>query len=175
MIRTILLFSIAFFIGIFFQATLIHSIFPDVVAPDVLVMLVVFLGLRSRTPWGAFGAFLIGLGGDFASAKFLGPFAAGSVAAFLGTVFLASHLFSEKGFTVGMTGAFASIVKNIVAALLLLLFTGENFFVLSSLRMLLLEALVTAIFCPFVIHALSWGQAVTHYGPVALRSNYRRV
>lgn len=175
MIRTALLFVIAYFIGLFIQATLLHSIFPDVIAPDVLLMLVVFLGLRTRTPGGAVGAFLIGLGGDFASAKFLGPFAAGSVAAFLVTTFVANHLFSEKGFTVAVTAFIASISKNLAAATVISLFTDVELMQWSFIYVLILEAIFTAVVCPFVIYALTWGHAVTSYGPVALRSSYRRV
>lgn len=170
MIRTFLLFLIAFLTGIFIQGTFLHSLVPDAVAPDILLMLVVFLGLRSRTSWGALGAFLVGLGADFATAKFLGPFAAGSVVAFLVTVFISNHLFSEKAFTVGMVASLACLSKDLVAGLLLYIYTDINLFTLASLKLLFFESLLTAIFCPIVIDILSIGQSITTYGTFATKT-----
>jgi len=175
MMKTVIVFFIAFLIGLFVQATLLHSLFPDIVVPDILLILVVFLGVRSRTPWGVFGAFLIGIGGDFASAKYLGPFAAGSVSAFLVTVFIANHLFSEKGFTIAFTAAAASIAKNLTAGIIISIFTGLSILKFSFLSTLLLEALLTGIVCPILMRALTWGEALTSYGPVVIRSSRGRV
>jgi rod shape-determining protein MreD len=169
MIKTPLVFLLFFLLGIFIQATLIHSLFPDVVVPDFLVILVVFLGIRSRNPLGAVGAFLIGVGGDFATARFVGPFAAGSVIAFYLTVFIADHLFSEKGFTVAFTAFVASLAKNVAAGVLLLFYTDFDFFRWKLLSTLLLEALFTALLCPLILKVITWGKELVTYGVVRTR------
>ncbi len=155
MAKTILLFVVAFFAGIFIQATFVHSMLPDAIAPDILLVLAVFLGLRSRNPGGAFGAFVIGLGADFASGKFLGPFAAGSLAAFLTTAFFANHFFAEKWFTVSLSTLLASLAKNITSALLLKFFTPIDLFTVDALLTLFLEAMLSAFIAPFVVTLLA--------------------
>jgi len=153
--KTVLLFFVAFMCGIFIQATLLHSVLPDIVSPDLLIILTVFLGLRARNAMGAFGAFIIGLGADFASAKFLGPFAAGSVVAFAATVFVANHFFSEKWFTVSITALLASAAKNLTQALVLLAFTEINLFQWQYLSTALLECFLTAVCAPVVVKVLA--------------------
>lgn len=153
--KTILLFFIAFIFGIFIQATLLHSVLPDIVAPDLLMILSVFLGLRARNSTGAVGAFIIGLGADFASAKFLGPSAAGSVVAFAATVFVANHFFSEKWFTVLLTTLIASFAKILTQALVLAAFTEIDLFQFRFLSTALLESFLTAICAPIVIKLLA--------------------
>lgn len=153
--KTILLFFIAFICGIFIQATLLHSVLPDLVAPDLLMILSVFLGLRARNASGAVGAFIIGLGADFATAKFLGPSAAGSVVAFATTVFVANHFFSEKWFTVSMMALLASFAKNLTQALVLFAFTDINHFQWQFLPTAILESVLTAACAPIVIKLLA--------------------
>ncbi len=152
--RSVLLFFVAFLGGIFIQATLLHSVLPDMVAPDILMILAVFLGLRARNAWGALGAFTIGLGADFATGKFLGPFAAGSVVAFATTVFFANHFFSEKWFTVSITSFLASLTKNLTQATILCLFTDINLFSFQSLPIVLVEAMLTAVVAPLIVRLI---------------------
>jgi len=153
--KTILLFFVAFICGIFIQATLLHSVQPEIVAPDLLMILAVFLGLRARNASGAIGSFVIGLGADFASAKFLGPYAAGSVVAFAATVFVANHFFSEKWFTVLMTAFIASLAKNLTQATVLAAFTEINLFQWQFVFIGLLESVLTAVCAPVVIKLLA--------------------
>lgn len=171
--KTVLLFFVAFVCGIFIQATLLHSVLPDIVAPDLLVILSVFLGLRARNSTAAIGAFIIGLGADFASAKFLGPSAAGSVVAFAATVFVANHFFSEKWFTVLFTTLIASFAKNLTQALVLAAFTEINLFQWQFLTTALLESSLTAACAPIVIKLLAprYQSAPSYSG----RSTLRRV
>jgi len=155
MAKTILLFFIAFICGVFIQGTLLHSVLPSIVSPDLLVILAVFLGLRARTPWGAVGAFIIGLGADFASAKFLGPCAAGSVVAFASTVFVANHFFSEKWFTVSITALLASLAKNLTQVFILVAFTEMELFKAQFFSTILIESVLTAAFAPLVVKLLA--------------------
>ena len=64
------------------QGTLIKPLSPSAIAPDFILMFVVFLALYHPTAVGMVGAFLLGCAGDFASGEFVGPNAAGCVVAF---------------------------------------------------------------------------------------------
>ncbi|MCC6953480.1 MAG: rod shape-determining protein MreD [Deltaproteobacteria bacterium] len=153
MMRSVLTFSALLLLGLLVQATLVHSLFPSAVAPDFLLMLVFFLGIHHKSPMGAFGAFLLGVTADFASARFIGPNAAGAVIAFAFVATSSGHMFAERGVISGILAFFASIVKSIVFLVMMRFYAGISF-PIEETTTVLLEALFTGILTPIALGLL---------------------
>lgn len=158
MIRNVLVFTVAMLLGLAVQATLVHSLLPTMVAPDFIVILAFYLGITHKSPGGALGAFLLGLSGDFATAKFIGPNAAGCVLAFSFVVLLSNRIYAERGPALVVVSFLASVVKSLVALAMIALYTQATFAPGEVFRTLLWEALITALVAPIVLRFFRWEQ-----------------
>jgi rod shape-determining protein MreD len=156
-VRTVLVFFAAFVLGLLIQATVVHAIVPAAIAPDFIAMLVLFLALRYRHSWGVTGAFLLGAGSDFASARFLGPGAAGSVIGFLICAGIANHVYAERALLLALLGFLCSLAKNAAALLLVALYVRNEILTVNSGMTLLGEALITAVLTPLVVRLMERG------------------
>lgn len=154
MIRNVLLYSLVCVLGLFIQGAFIKSLFPGAIAPDFLLIIVVVLSVRHPDIWGVFGAFAIGLAGDFAVARFIGPSAAGSVTAFLVVRFFATKLYAERGFALAALTFIASIAKSLINLLMLLLYVNVNLFTTEGWKIILVEAMLSALVAPWVFIVL---------------------
>ena len=158
MIRNIVVFMFATLLGLAVQATLIHSLLPTMAAPDFIVILAFYLGITHKSAGGAVGAFLLGLAGDFATAKFIGPNAAGCVLAFSFVVLLSNRIYAERGPALIVVSFLASVVKSIAALVMIYLYTQATFAPGEVFRTLLWEALFTALVAPLVLRFFRWEQ-----------------
>jgi rod shape-determining protein MreD len=172
-VKNSLTFFFALLVGLAIQATVVHGLFPQAIAPDFLLILVLYLGVNFRSPFGAVGAFLLGLCADFATGKFVGPFAAGSVLAFALTVTLSNRVYAEKGFALVIIAFLACVVK------------GATYFIFeaiypkiplssSVITTILAEAGITAILAPIIMRFLLWGRTHSFINTVPLSDSYRR-
>lgn len=153
MIRTAVVFLVALILGLFVQATWVHYLAPSAIAPDFILILVVYIGLRHRNMWGALAAFALGIAGDLASARYIGPHAAGCVSAFFFVTVSSSHMFAEKDVVTGFLTFLASLVKSTVFVLMIHFYLS----VPLSLRdgwIIGMEAFITAIITPIVLRLL---------------------
>ena len=173
--RNVAIFFCAFILGLVIQATVFHTMFPASIAPDFLLILVFSLALNDRSALGAVGAFFLGLGGDFASARFVGPTAAGMVVAYCVIVACANHVYAERGPAVVIITFLASLVKSAVYALMLAVYTSVDVLTQHVLLLVFGEALVTALLAPLVLKLFHTGKG--HGGvinQVQISEAYRR-
>ncbi|MFN8391644.1 MAG: rod shape-determining protein MreD [Bdellovibrionota bacterium] len=152
--RVFFVFLVAGLIGLLIQATLIHASFPAAVAPDFIVILTVAVSLYYHTAWGALGAFCLGLFADFASADYLGPNAAGCVAAFCLVGLIANRVYADKGIAITIITFVCSIAKS--ATLLLLYYLYVDGFIVPDgiFGSASWEAFLSALLAPFVLRTL---------------------
>ena len=156
--KVIIVFTVACFLGILVRATLAHTLYPVVFAPDFILVLVVALAVKYPSSRGVFAAFLLGLVSDFASGQFLGPSAAGCVVAFWLVVMVSTKMYADKAPAVMAVTFLASVSKSLTYLLILVLYADLSVVYRSVLLLVLYEAILTSIFAPIVIHALAWKQ-----------------
>ena len=166
MVRTIFIFSIACILGLLVQATLVHAIFPSAIAPDFILVLVVFLGLKHNSVLGVVGAFMLGVAADFASGQFIGPNAAGCVVAFSLVLIVSKKVYAEHLVAVMFLTALCSFAKGLTQALMFLIYLKVDFFTGEIFRLIMIESTLSGIVSPIVIKLLLWSSYQT---PTATR------
>lgn len=134
-------------VGIFIQGSLLRYLLPDFAIPNLLLILVVFLGFFEISPIGAILAFLIGAFLDLSSGVLLGPSAGSYTLIFGALAALSTRLFVESGFAVAVTVFLCSIFGNLVYLLLVSQFSpsaGRSFGLLFG------EAFTSALLAPVI-------------------------
>jgi len=112
--RRSLLVVIVGLIAIFVQGTVLRAIGPDWVVPNLLIIIVVFLGFYEASVRGATLAFLLGLELDFANGLLVGPWAGAFVVSFGILASLSQRIFVESPLA-AVTAAFGcSIISDVV-------------------------------------------------------------
>ncbi len=154
MIRPILIFLLAGLVGLFIQASLVHSSMPAAPAPDFILILVVIVSRRLHTPWGAVAAFTLGLLADFASAQYLGPNAGGCVLAFLIVGMIANRVYADKIIAVFFITALCSLVKSVFVLFMFYVELKDFALAPDITRTIFFEALLSGLFAPIVMRAL---------------------
>jgi rod shape-determining protein MreD len=173
MFKRVLVFFLAFVLGLLIQA-FVHSFESAWIAPDFILILVVYLGLYHKSAWGVVGAFVLGLGADFAEARFIGPNAAGCVLAFCLTVELSNRFYAEKGLATALAALPASAAKLFGYSLILAVYTNVTVLNRSIAVGMVKEVILTAALTPFVIRALLWGGGRAFSRAVSMSEVYRR-
>ncbi len=153
MLRIVLVFSVATLLGLFVQGTLIRPLSVSAVAPDFILILVVYLGLHIPTVGGLLGAFVLGLVSDFAAAEFVGPGASGAVVAFCLTVTLSKKVYAESPPATMIVTAVCSLAKSLVCVLILYTYLDVNA-LSTGTPTIIYEALLSGLVAPFVIRAM---------------------
>lgn len=173
MMRSLAIFSFACLAGLAVQALFVHSISPYAVAPDFIVILALYLGLHVRRPAGVIGAFLLGVAGDFASAQFVGPTAAGAVVVYGIMAIVSSKIYAEHPLTLALLALLCSLADSLTYVAMVTLYVDVSLLTPSVLRGVALEALLTALCAPLVVRLLSWSSGesggVQKYGSDRLR------
>ncbi len=150
MTKSVLYYLLFAMTGLLIQSTVFRDNFPGIAAPDFVLLLVLCLAQRFQNTAGVFIAFGLGLLGDFASGQFLGPFAAGSVAAYSLLVYLSDKVFAEKGLALCCLAFVASTLKSFTSLLMIGSYRGLTVLSWSTFTSVFAEALFTALFAPFV-------------------------
>jgi len=133
------------------------------VVPNLLIVLVVLLAFHELTVLGAVLTFILGVQYDIAAGTgVIGPWAGAFVGVFFLTGVLSQRVFSESGISVVFATALATGLSAVIYHLI-------NFKVStqlpSSAKLILLEALLTAIVGPLLFKMMK--------GPMGLRKRSR--
>lgn len=137
--------------GLFLQGSLLRFVLPDLLAPNLVLILVVFLGFFEVSPLGAILVFLIGLISDLCSGVALGPLAGSYSIVFGILATLSTRLFVESKAAVAMAVFLSSLLNGLV------FFTLSYHFSLTGglpIWSLLVEALITALLAPLTFMVL---------------------
>ena len=133
-------------VAIFIQGSLLRFALPSFFVPNLLLVIVVFLGFYEVTPAGASIVFLLGLEADLCSGVLLGPSAAAFAATFGILASFSSRLFVESSIAIAIGVFGAALVSNVIYLSLLYEFSDA---VRHSFLAIANDALVTAIVAPF--------------------------
>ena len=123
MVRLSVVCLVICFIGLVIQSTVFHALSFSVVAPDFILVLVVYLALHHRSVLGVFGAFLLGLAADFASGQFVGPNAAGAIIAYNVALLISQKIYAEHPLALMLISSLCSIAKNCAFAAMIRMYT----------------------------------------------------
>ncbi len=155
MFRICFLFFALTVVGLWVQASIVHTSYPSAVAPDIVLVLVVTLAMRHASVYALAGGFVLGLAADFASAQFIGPNAAGSVVAFCVAVLIASKVYADKAVAVCIVAFVCSLAKSAVVLSMLAIHASHlvetsELIRIEVLKVVLLEAVLNALLAPIV-------------------------
>jgi rod shape-determining protein MreD len=154
MLRTILIFLILSVTGIYLQSSFIPRVFPFDIAPDFILILVIWVALRNEERAALLGSFFLGLLSDFASGIYLGPQALGAVLACALVQGFSRHVYADKFLSIAVVTSCASLIKQLSSRLLVLSFTGFNSIHDFGIYILIGQSLLTALFAPVVIQLI---------------------
>lgn len=172
MIRLVVVFLLVALLGLIVQSTIFHALSFSVIAPDFIVVLVVYLGLHYKSAFGVIAAFLLGLAADFASGQFIGPAAAGSIVAYNIASAVSQKVYAEHPIALVFLTFFCSLAKSFLFIGMLRFYTHVD--VLDGhLSSLLLEALLSALIAPLVLRFLQWSTNETSSGSVQTSDSLR--
>lgn len=142
-------------IGLFISASVFHATFPAAVAPDFILILGVALAFYFPGKWGLLLAFSLGVLGDFASAQYLGPNAAGLVVAFCLVGMISNRLYADRFIALMILTFICSLAKSLTIFSMYFVFLPDKRTIFYPLfQTILLEALITAIMSPIVLALL---------------------
>ena len=135
-------------VAVWIQGTVLRSFFsPQGVVPNLLLILVVFLGFYEVSVFGAILAFAIGLEFDLFSGVRLGPWAGTLVFLYGSLACFAQRIFVDSSLSSMVAVFFSSIVGS---GMYLLFMYGSHPSAGDMIWTLLLEALFTAVCAPFI-------------------------
>lgn len=177
MLRVSLLFLLVCIMGLFIEAAVVHASFPHAIAPDFTLVLVVILALYYQTVTGVLGAFFLGLLSDFASGQFVGPNAAGSVIVFCLVGMIASRVYAERSIAVLLITFICSLMKSATFIMMQILYVDNAFaqiFRLEIGKLVLWEALLSALVAPIVLRLLVWSRQLSHHSRNPGRASFGR-
>ena len=147
------------------QTTIFPVLIPVGLAPNLLLVLVVYLGVHQYGAWGGLGAFVLGYFLDTFSGTLLGVHAFAFTAVYLGVHHVARVLWTEGGvpavlitFAAGVAHAF------LVLAITALMTAGGGAMWAHGVRYGLLEATMTAALTAAVFGVVDWEQRVLRVG-----------
>ena len=155
MFRTFLLFLVIALTGLFLQSVLRGEMIA--VVPDVVLVLVVIIALLFPTVPGLFACFALGLLADFATARYLGPNAAGCVVAFALAVTVSTKIYADRLIGVAMIAFVCSVAKALtLLAMFAAFFNKVQPNILSTI---VLEGILTAFLAPPIVWMLGVGRS----------------
>ncbi len=138
-------------VTILVQGTVLGCFRPDLMRPDLLLIVVVFMAFYDVSVLGAVLAFLLGLQFDLFSGMLLGP-RAGSLVVVYGTLSALSHrLFIESFFAACLSVFLSSLLNSLVYMTLI---PDAHSTHAVYLRVALIEAFFTAILAPLLLQGL---------------------
>jgi len=168
--RQVSAFLIFGILGLGIQATIFHSTFPALPAPDVILILVVAISRLYHTRLGVLGAFCMGLLADFASAQYLGPNAAGCIIAFLFVGLIANRMYADKVIAIFFITAGSSLAKSLMAIAMYTFYVPDYTLPPDAIKIVMLEALFSAILAPLVLRFLRINIPSAGFGPARVQN-----
>ncbi|AAR35456.1 rod shape-determining protein MreD [Geobacter sulfurreducens] len=142
-------YAILVFAAIILQVSVIPTHIADPFKPNLLILFVVFMGLREELGWGVL-AFVLGLLHDSFSGLYLGLNAFSYLVIFLLFSLVAGRLYTDRR-SLMILGTFsATMVSGLFSLLLLLLFSSSHGIYASLLEGLVPQSLVNALVASIV-------------------------
>ena len=138
-------------VALLLVSTVFKPFFPEAIAPNLMVMILVYLAFFEASALGAFLAFMLGLELDLCSAGLLGPWAGVYVLVFLSLYVTSRRIFVES-FLVLMVATFvASFTTTVFHHCFLMIVRERAILEAGVISDALLEAFITALIAPFLI------------------------
>jgi rod shape-determining protein MreD len=164
-VRKVVAIAVAGIVAMLLQTTVFPVLAPVGLAPNLLLVLVVYLGVHQFGAWGALGAFVLGYFLDTFSGTVLGVQAFAFTAIYLGVHHVARVLWTEGGLP-AMVVTFAAACVDVVLVLSLSALAGGGGGMSwgHAVRYGMLGAIVAGAVTPLVFGALSWEQRVLRVG-----------
>lgn len=134
--------------------TLLKSLAPGAAAPNLIVILMVFLSFYDGRPTDALLAFLLGLMLDLGSLNLLGPWAGAYVAVFGVLVLFSRRIFIESPLVVFLTVFFAAVCCDFAQLGVLSLAYDGRAFTPAALSLAVWEGLLSGALAPFLFPLL---------------------
>lgn len=152
--RAFLIFAVAGALSVVLQTTVLEQVRFLPAAPDLIVVLCVYLGLHYHSVGGAIGAFLLGYLLDTFSGSPPGLYALAMTLVFALVYLVSKRLWVENPMTSIAAVALGCGVKIATVVTYFGLAAPANVGWLSLLRTLFFEALFALVLAPFVFSAL---------------------
>lgn len=146
--RTLLVLTLAAACSLLLQTTLLQTLRLDAAVPDILLVLVVYLGLYQHTAGGACGAFVLGYMEDSLSGTVVGLNAFAMSLVFLLVYLTSRRLWVDNVVSRVVVVFLASLVKIAGVMVLLALFFSLDVAWSAFLRSLLIQPLVASLLAP---------------------------
>jgi len=153
--RTFFALSLAACVGLLLQTALLPVLPFGEAAPDILLILCVYLGLHNHSVGGAVGAFLLGYLQDSASGSAMGLNAFAMSLVFLLVHLTCRRLWVDNVISRVVLVFLASLIKTAAIIGLLLMFAGFDGSWRKVAWSLGVQAVSVAAIAPFVLAALS--------------------
>ena len=136
---------IAILAAIILQVTLLPSYIADPFKPNLLLVVVVWLGLTAKPAWGGVLAYLLGLVQDSCSGLYLGLNGFSFLVIFLIFQNIAHRLYTNNRYLMTLAVLIATVVCGLLHLVLLALFSAAGGIYASLLISLLPQGLVNAL------------------------------
>lgn len=127
------------------QVSVFPAYFADPFQPDLLVLVIVYLGLREGGWHGGGLAFLLGLFADCFSGIYLGLSACSFLSIYLAMRNVSDRLYTDNLYLMVIVAFLATLVNGLLHLLLLILFSAAADIYSTLLTALLPQALVNAL------------------------------
>jgi rod shape-determining protein MreD len=127
------------------QVSVFPAYFADPFQPDLLVLVIVYLGLREGGWHGGGLAFLLGLFADCFSGIYLGLSAFSFLSIYLAMRNVSDRLYTDNLYLMVIVAFLATLVNGLLHLLLLILFSAAADIYSTLLTALLPQALVNAL------------------------------
>lgn len=157
-LQTLFIFGFASLLGIILRAVFVDTFYPNLYAPDFILILVVALSIRAPNVWGLLGAFTLGLICDLATGSFLGPNAAGFIIAFGFMSIAATKMYADRIPAFMLLTLIASVIKSVIFLLILAYYVKAVPFSAPIIWAVVVEGILTSVFAPLILKLLSWKQ-----------------
>jgi rod shape-determining protein MreD len=132
-------------IALLLQVTIFPARLLDPFQPNMLIILVVYLGLRGDTRLGAPAAFLLGLLQDSVSGVYLGLSGFSYLSVYILLEKISDRLYTDNRYLIILMVFLATFVSGLLNLLLLLVFSASRGIYASMLPALVPQALVNAL------------------------------
>ena len=141
-------------VAIFLQGTLLRTILPDFLVPNLVLSITIFLAFYDNSPFGAVLVFLLGIEFDLYSGNpiLIGPTAGSLVLIYGALSSISQRIYVESGFAVLVIATVSAVAQIIIFSILVYEF---NVGAASSFPLSLLNCLVTGMITPFMFKVFS--------------------
>lgn len=154
--RRALAILVAAIVALVLQTAVFPALLPRPLAPNLVLVIAVYLGVTQHSPGGAIGAFLLGYCLDTFSGTLLGLNAFALTVVYLAVYLVARTLWTEGGIP-AMALVFVAVWVHLGAALTITWLAEAGAPVWAHVvRYGLLEAVVGALVAPAVFGFVSW-------------------